>query len=239
VFGLWPVSDFGAGRARCYLIAGLLPLKKLAIGKSVAQNLNTTHPLSLSHGSASLASTTVAEMRKPNLWTASAAPRESLDKSARDSSNTSPGVESSRRLRQYDAWVAMLAHSASQRRCSFFTSRGERFVMSQFCGQRRGNRELSGCSEAAARDRQEMAECRPKAAKSIVTLPTRCRASKIQTRYRKAVSNCPSIGVLGHRHSVLMAIVVQPVLRAHPVDDDPVYKGHRVSQTRFLANQET
>ena len=62
----WPVCDIRAGQVRCYRIAGLFPLKKLSIGKSVAQNLTTTQPFSLSHGSASLASTTVAEMRKPN-----------------------------------------------------------------------------------------------------------------------------------------------------------------------------
>ena len=49
------------------------------------------------------------------------------------------------RLRQYDAWVASMAQSASQRQCISFTSRGLRFVIAQFCIIIGGN---AGCLPA-------------------------------------------------------------------------------------------
>ena len=104
----------------------------MTIGKSVAQNLNTTQPFSLNQGSASLASLTVTEMRKPNFCTANAVRRESPDISLRDSSNTSPAFESNSRARQYEAWLASAAQSGNHCLCSFFTSRGERFATAHF-----------------------------------------------------------------------------------------------------------
>jgi hypothetical protein len=46
---------------RRYQTAGSFPLKSLTVGKSVAQNLNTTAPLSLSQDSALVGSATVTE----------------------------------------------------------------------------------------------------------------------------------------------------------------------------------
>ena len=57
---------------------------------------------------------------------------------------------------------------------------------------------------------------------------------------------CAGKPKIGHREAadtvqrslLPVAIVLKPIFHSNPVDDDAVYKRHRISETRFFANQE-